>query len=229
MSSSLHPIRYPDTGRVHPWPTGEDVVDPKVPPTRVWVPESPLLVLGYSQTPEKEIDLEAAEAHGVPVYKRRGGGGAVYLDAGCVCVALRLRKRPDWGIRDYFAAGNGFLSAALEGELGLRTVARGISDLAVETPMGERKISGSSLHLPRECAVYLASVLVSVPMARIDRYLRHPSREPDYRERRPHGDFLANVSGLPGMNNLSSARLRKLLETRAEFQKIRALAAAEGG
>lgn len=189
------PLPYPDD-RPSPWPTGEEIGVPEAPPTKVWIPETPLLVLGYSQDPETELNLVNARADDVPVYKRRGGGGAVYLDTGCVCVAWRLPKRDGWAIRDYFGAGNALATRAVREAFGIETVPRGISDLAVETPAGLRKILGSSLHMPRGHALYLASILVATPVAKLDRYLRHPSREPDYRAGRSHADFVANLSTL---------------------------------
>src|SRR5690606_22639570 len=127
---------------------------------------------------------------------RKGGGGAVLLSPGCVCLVARFQKRSDWGIHDYFAAGNGMLAHAVAECAGLRAVSRGISDLAVTTPDGERKISGSSLYMPRDGVLYLASLLVNARIADWDRYLKHPSREPDYRAGRGHDAFVANVSAL---------------------------------
>jgi lipoate-protein ligase A len=198
-------------------------------PVRVWIPAeppfaSPLLVLGNSQTPEIELDLEAVAADGVPVYQRKGGGGAVFLTPGCVCVALRFRKHREWAIADYFAAGNGLLRASLAGAYGLHLEQRGISDLAyVEERHGrweERKVAGSSLYMPRECALYLASILIDARLEALDRYLRHPSREPDYRDRRAHADFVVNLSTLvPG---LTPAGVRDLLLREAERPEFRA-------
>lgn len=189
------PLPYPDT-RPTPWPTGEDVGNPDAPAFRAWIPESPLLVLGYSQDADVELHLDNAARDGVPVYRRRGGGGAVYLDPGCVCVAWRIPKRAGYGIHDYFGAGNGVVARALRDAFGIEAVPRGISDLAVDTPSGPRKILGSSLHLPREHGLYLASILVRTPIDTLDRYLKHPSREPDYRAGRRHGDFIVNLSEL---------------------------------
>lgn len=218
------PLRYPDTP-VHPWPTGEDILDRAEPPVRVWIPESPLLVLGNSQTAETELNVEAARADGVPVYQRKGGGGAVYLDARCVCVALRLRREKTSALHDFFAAGNGLIQAAFLKGSGVRAELRGISDLAfLEERHGrweERKLSGSSLHLTRECGVYLASILVDVDLRRLDRYLRHPSREPDYREGRGHGDFVANLASIA--SGATPADLKRALEdeaARPEFERL---------
>jgi lipoate-protein ligase A len=199
------PLLYPDS-RPSPWPTGEDVGNASAPPFRVWIPERPLLVLGFSQDPEAELHLDAITRDNVAVYKRRGGGGAVLLNAGCVCVAWRIPKRDGWGIHDYFGAGNAAVSRALRAAFGIETASRGISDLAVETARGTRKVLGSSLHLPREHALYLASILVSTPAATLDRYLKHPSREPDYRGGRSHAEFVANLSELDARATVEAVR-----------------------
>jgi lipoate---protein ligase len=191
------PLRYTPNASPSPYPTGEDVLDAPGEgfAFRVWRPETPILVLGNSQSPDIELNLASVKADGVAVYQRKGGGGAVLLTPGCVCLAVRFPRRADWGIHDYFAAGNGFLTQAVEVVAGLRVVPRGISDLAVADTDGiERKISGSSLYMPRGGALYLASLLVSAQISDWDRLLKHPSREPDYRAGRGHGAFVVNVA-----------------------------------
>jgi lipoate-protein ligase A len=208
----MQPLRF-DPSLPSPYPTGEDVIDPRGPAFRAWIPQTPLLVLGNSQTPETELYVEAVQAAGVPVYQRKGGGGAVYLDTGCVCMAWRFEKRKDWSIQDYFGAGNGVIAQALRESFGITAVPRGISDLAVQVTAGDRKISGSSLYMPRDCALYLASILVSAPLQEWDRYLRHPSREPDYRGGRGHADFVVNLGDVPGAAKVTPEELREALNS----------------
>ncbi|NWG33971.1 MAG: lipoate--protein ligase family protein [Chloroflexi bacterium] len=45
-------------------------------------PNAPYVSIGYHQDMQKEVDLEYCAAHGLPVYRREVGGGAVYLDSG---------------------------------------------------------------------------------------------------------------------------------------------------
>jgi lipoate---protein ligase len=45
-------------------------------------PDRPYVCAGYHQDLEKEIELDYCRTHGLPVYRREVGGGAVYLDAG---------------------------------------------------------------------------------------------------------------------------------------------------
>jgi len=66
---------------------------------------------------------------------------------------------------------------------------RGISDLAI----GGRKILGTSLYRRRKVLFYQASLLVDNDLSLFDRYLRFPSRVPDYREGRGHLEFCTNL------------------------------------
>jgi len=66
---------------------------------------------------------------------------------------------------------------------------RGISDLAI----GEKKILGTSLFRRRKILFYQASLLVDNDLSLFDRYLRFPSRVPDYRRGRGHLEFCTNL------------------------------------
>ncbi|HLP42076.1 MAG TPA: hypothetical protein VK465_11255, partial [Fibrobacteria bacterium] len=125
-------------------------------------------------------------------------GGAVLLSPACVCVAFRFRRTKGRTLHDFFAAGTGYIREVLREHYGLELVERGISDLAHAGPRGLRKVMGCSLYMPRDFALYLASLLVSPDFGEIARYLAHPSREPDYRAGRGHEDFLVGLNALVG-------------------------------
>lgn len=58
---------------------------PESPDTIILVSSNaPYVCIGYHQDLEKEVDVEYCAAHGLPVYRREVGGGAVYLDSGQV-------------------------------------------------------------------------------------------------------------------------------------------------
>ncbi len=209
-------LRYPDSGHIHPYPTGEDLLDRSSPPFRAWIPEKSLLVLGYSQDPKIELNAAAVEATAIPVYQRKCGGGAVMLSPGVLCVGMRFRRRPGFGIPEYFSAANGFVREVLREELGLESECVGISDLAA----GDRKILGSSLYLPRDCALYLASILVNAPIALWDRFLRMPSLSPDYRKDRSHAEFVRNLSEIPGLSFVTAPLLKEMLERKMGDGKL---------
>ncbi len=56
-------------------------LDPEGPDTIILVASTaPYVCIGFHQELEKEVDVEYCRAHGLPVYRREVGGGAVYLD-----------------------------------------------------------------------------------------------------------------------------------------------------
>lgn len=202
-------------------PTGERLLDRATRPYLAWVPSGKAIVLGNSQEPEKELNLDAVVRDGIPVFKRMSGGGAVLLSPGCVCLGLRFAKDKSLGIPDYFAKASAVISEVAADKLGLGLRLRGTSDLAYLGPLGsdaggmeaalgeklaesegnpegtlERKVAGCALYMPRDFVLYLVSILVEPDFTCIEKYLAHPSKEPGYRGGRSHRDFLAGLGPL---------------------------------
>ena len=150
----------------------------------VFVPATPIVVLGSANVAEREADVEACAAAQVPVLKRYGGGGAVVLHDGCVVVSLGCWVRQHFQNKLYFERVNAAVIDALA--LAWPPLAgltqRGLSDVV----FGDRKVAGTSLFRSRNYLLYQASLLVDPKLALIERFLRHPSREPDYRAGRAH-------------------------------------------
>jgi lipoate---protein ligase len=193
-------------------PTGEELLDRARLPFKFWVPKHKALVLGHSQDAEKEIDVPAAERDGIPIHRRMGGGGTVLLSPGCFCVGLRFARQKGRTLHDYFAAGSGLIQRAVHEALGVVLAPHGLSDLAYARSDGKvLKVAGCSLYMPRDHALYLASVLVNPDFAEIATYLPHPSKEPDYRGGRAHGDFLVGLREL-ARRPLASGDLIPFLE-----------------
>lgn len=161
----------------------------RTPRLRLYEPAATAAVLGASGKPERDLDVAALEADGVPVLARRGGGGAVILSRGQVVLALVTEVASDFGSRDYARAVNAWVVEALEslGVGGLEQ--RGISDLA----LGGRKVLGTSVYRSRRVLFYQASLLVANDVSLFSRYLRHPVVEPDYRRGRGHEDFCTTL------------------------------------
>ncbi len=153
-----------------------------------------IVVLGSGTDPLAEVDMDACRAHGVPVLRRRGGGGAVVIDPGNVIVSVTMTGLPFAQHRRQFDALSTWLIAGLEavGVDGVRQA--GISDLAI----GDRKISGAALYRSKDLLYYSATLLVAADVDRIERYLRYPTREPDYRAGRRHRDFVTTIATVGG-------------------------------
>ena len=197
MTEPILPLRHADRDPSDD-PTGERLLDRKLQPWAAWVPPYPAIVLGNSQSPERELNGAAVLRDGIPVHKRIGGGGAVVLSPGCVCLALRFRRRKSFSIHEYFAMGSSIIIGVARERLGINLFLRGISDLAVAAPEGEKKVAGSSLYLPRDFALYLVSILIAPDLDQVRAYLAHPSQEPAYRAGREHGEFLTGLAKASG-------------------------------
>jgi len=153
------------------------------------------VVLGRGNRPERELNLDACRADGVPVLRRRGGGGAVVLGPGCVVVSLVRRVDRPTALGEHMGFAVGAIADGVARLGGPRLIPRGHGDLCV----GERKVLGSSAFRRRDVFFYQGSLLVAFDLGLVERYLCHPSREPEYRQGRPHRAFLTTLAeeGLP--------------------------------
>jgi lipoate-protein ligase A len=174
----------------------------------LWEPARVECVLGAG-TPQTDVDLALCAASDVPVYRRRGGGGAVVLSPGCLIItACYDGRRKPFATQWIEPIAQAIVRAVQS--LGLADACvRGLGDVA----LGERKILGSSLYANREVALYQGSLLVDSDLDLIPLYLPHPSKEPDYRRGRSHLDFvttMARAGYTGGMEPLKAALEREL-------------------
>ncbi|MHB1414993.1 MAG: lipoate--protein ligase family protein [Chloroflexota bacterium] len=161
---------------------------------RLWWGDAPTVVVGNSEKPEVVADLVACERLGIPVVRRRTGGGTVLQTADVVNYSLTAPAPVGLDVRAAFAIGARVLVGALA-RLGLRAEMRGISDVVV----GDRKISGNAQARRRGGLLVHGTLLVEVDLGLLEACLRHPPREPDYRRGRGHRDFLTSLrrEGVP--------------------------------
>ncbi len=189
--------------RILPYEVEDDLVDEARATgralCRVYRPQEVAVVLGRGGDAARELHLDAIDTDGVPVYRRPGGGGAVVLDPGNVVVTLALPMAGLGGIPVAFKAASDLVIAALAACGVPGVVQRGVSDLA----LGDRKLGGSCLRWERGLAHYTTTLLVSPDLELLDRYLQHPPREPDYRARRVHGDFVTSLAATGYPYNVS--------------------------
>jgi lipoate-protein ligase A len=166
----------------------------------VWQPERSCIVLGTSNTPETAVHLDLASAEGVPVYKRHSGGQTVILTPRTLVISIRFHAPALENPKTYFRKINRIIMDALE-ETGVKNLSeKGISDIAI----GEKKILGSSIYRKRTLVLYHAVLNISETPEYIARFLKHPSKEPDYRAGRKHEEFVTSIlaAGYPLENEL---------------------------
>lgn len=156
----------------------------------VWQPARTWIIIGRGNKAPDSVHLDLARADGVPVAQRPSGGEAVILTLRTLVVSAVRHTTAQHPSRHYFQSYNQAVIGALAG-LGVRDLTlRGISDIA----LGDRKIAGSSIYRNRERVFYHAVLNVAEDPALMERYLRPPRRQPDYRLGRSHAEFVTSLA-----------------------------------
>jgi lipoate---protein ligase len=159
---------------------------------RVWEPASYFVVVGYSNKISLEVDAGACRARAVPILRRFSGGGAVVQGPGCLNYTLVIKNERPGYIGDLANAYRRVLARhrkmfrALSGEA---VEIEGSSDLAV----GGQKFSGNAQHRKRTYSLFHGTFLVNFDLSLMEACLRMPSKQPSYRQNRPHESFLRNL------------------------------------
>jgi lipoate-protein ligase A len=203
--SSLETFTYPVI------PTPSTVISVKA-EIHTYIPSTIMIVLGRSSKPEKEIAIDACLEDGIPIYHRRGGGCSVVLDSGNIILdwKLPISKLPN--IRKSFTKISDWLIKGLNC-VGVEGVYRAeVSDLAIEN----RKIAGASMYVGLDFLFYSASLLFSPNIDLMERYLKHPPREPKYRAGRSHKDFVTAIREYSEIKDIEV--FRKRLEVNLRYQ-----------
>ncbi len=159
---------------------------------RFWEAPDHFVVLGYANHAATEVDLAACRARGIPVCRRITGGGTVLQGPGCWNYSAILRiggTGPTATIPQTNLWIMNRHAAALTGLLGQPVRRRGDTDLAI----ADRKISGNAQRRGRRALLFHGAFLIDLDLALLATVLRSPSREPNYRAGRSHGDFVLNL------------------------------------
>lgn len=171
---------------------------------RFWESPEPFVVLGYSNKTATEVHLDTAQRAGVPILRRCTGGGSVVQGPGCLNFTLVLRIPETGPLAGVTETNHHILQrhhAALLPILGDALEVRGISDLT----LADLKISGNAQRRKKNCLLFHGTFLIDFDIELIERVLPMPSRQPEYRHRRPHREFLTNA-------DLTRAAVKKSLK-----------------
>ncbi|PYJ97814.1 MAG: lipoate--protein ligase family protein [Verrucomicrobia bacterium] len=177
---------------------------------RFWEPQQHFVAVGYSNRVAREVNVAACQELGIPILRRCSGGGTVLQGPGCLNYSLILRMDSDLALQTVTSTNrfvmernraaleplltrSSRLKEALSSNFQLSTFnfqlsVRGHTDLAI----GDRKFSGNAQRRRRRAVLFHGSFLLDFDLALIERVLRMPSKQPDYRRSRSHGEFLMN-------------------------------------
>lgn len=185
---------------------------------RFWWGGPPAVVVGFSEKIDQAVDAAACRTLGVDVLKRSTGGGSVLQNGGVFNYSLVMPLDRMMDPRRAFRFGTDLIIAVLK-SFGLAGETEGISDVAV----GGRKISGNAQAQRRRALIVHGTLLVDFDYDLAEKVLRYPIREPDYRKRRSHREFLVSLREL-GVN--PSCIEQKAFEAARSIYGISRIAAA---
>ncbi len=162
----------------------------RTPSYKVIIPEIPTVVLGKGSRPDQELNIDECLRDRVPVVRRPGGGCSVVIDPGNVIISVVLPVEGITNNQWFFNELSMWLISILV-NIGVEGIYQaGISDLMLI----DRKIGGSSIHRTQSYLYYSTTLLVTPEIELMERYLKHPPREPDHRNGRSHRDFVGSLS-----------------------------------
>jgi lipoate-protein ligase A len=160
---------------------------------RFWEPTQYFVVLGYANHVASEVDSGFCQRYDIPVLRRCTGGGAVLQGPGCLNYSLVLPMSNSPALAG-IASTNDFIlqrhQHTLQSLLQAPVERQGHTDLTV----GGLKFCGNSQRRKKDSVLFHGCFLLHADIDLIEKVLRFPSKQPDYRLNRCHTDFLMNLN-----------------------------------
>ena len=164
-----------------------------------WIPDKSYIVLGASNKVEEALFVEKVKQDDITVLKRPSGGQTVMLTPNNLIISVVFFQLDNLQPKLVFNQINSLIIECLE-QAGVKNLAmKGISDIAIDG----KKILGSSIYRSKDALLYHAVLNFGEPASTFEKYLKYPSKEPDYREGRKHSDFVTSLKekGFPKTNS----------------------------
>ena len=163
---------------------------------RFWECGQYFVVLGYGNRVATEVNRGFCQQFGIPVLRRCTGGGTVLQGPGCLNYSLVLSCNGPEELQTIPGTNEFVLQRhqqALTALLGAKVERRGQTDLTI----GGLKFSGNSQRRRQKALLFHGSFLLHLDIDLLTKALPLPSRRPEYRADRSHGDFLMNLKVPP--------------------------------
>jgi len=155
----------------------------------IWIPDKVYIVLGASNNPADALNMDMVEKDKIAVLKRPSGGQTVILTPNNIIIAAVFFGKKTMHPKDVFQQINKLIISAIE-QTGIHDLSMmGISDIAISG----KKILGSAIYRSKEALLYHAVLNLGEPSITFERYLKHPSKEPEYRQGRSHAEFVTSL------------------------------------
>ncbi|HTV76055.1 MAG TPA: lipoate--protein ligase family protein, partial [Candidatus Baltobacteraceae bacterium] len=181
---------------------------------RFWESPEPFVVAGYANKIATEVNVANCEVKKIPILRRCSGGGTVLQGRGCLNYALILRIAKNSPLAGISSANKFIMERnreAIESEVRsqkpeARILISGHTDLTLNPQLSTlNKFSGNSQRRHKHFLLFHGTFLLNFDLALVSEFLRMPSKQPDYRKERSHGEFLTNL-------NLSADKVKAALQ-----------------
>lgn len=138
-------------------------------------PATPYVCIGYHQDAAQEVDLDFCREHGIPVFRREVGGGAVYLDGNQLFYQIVLPPDHPAAQGDKEAVYRRLLAPVVRTyqAIGIPAEYKPINDIIT----GGRKISGNGAAEIAGCTVLVGNLILDFNHERMARVLRVPDEK----------------------------------------------------
>ena len=157
-----------------------------------WESMTYFVVLGYGKHLTEEVFEDQCAKLDIPILRRCSGGGTVLQGPGCLnySLVLPIASAPELGS---ISGANCYIMqrihTAVSPLLREKVSVQGHTDLTLDG----LKFSGNAQRRKRHCLLFHGSFLLNFDLAVISRTLRNPGQQPEYRAKRSHAEFLANI------------------------------------
>lgn len=138
-------------------------------------PDSPYVCIGYFQDAEQDVDLAYCREHGIPVFRREVGGGAVYLDGNQLFWQLVIRKDNPLVPASREEFYRKFLQApiATYRAIGIPAEYKPVNDIIVHN----RKISGTGVAEIGDYVVFVGNLILDFNYEMMVKVLKVPDEK----------------------------------------------------
>lgn len=138
-------------------------------------PASPYVCIGYHQDVSHEVDIEFCKQNRIPIFRRKVGGGAVYLDGNQLFFHLVLKETNRLIPPSKKAFYQKFLKPVINvhHQIGIPVEYKPVNDIIVNS----KKISGTGVGEIGDCVVFVGNLILDFNYEMMSRVLKVPDEK----------------------------------------------------
>ncbi len=189
----------------------------------ILAPSEPYVCIGYHQDLEQEVDVEFCREHGIPVFRREVGGGAVYLDGDQVFYHVILHKDHPLAQGDKATLYRRMLEPVAKAytDLGVPARYRPVNDVIT---LEGRKISGTGAVTIGDYVIVVGNLIADFDYETMARVLRVPDekyRDKVFKSMRENLTTLKRELGyIPSWDEMVEPLLRRYEEVLGPLEEV---------